>query len=310
MRALLTGASSFSGYWFAAKLHTAGVKVVAPLRSAPSTYEGVRGERVQKLKSVAEIVPDCAFGSPKFMNLLIAEPFDVLCHHAARVTDYRSLDFDLVRGLAENTNNIREIIEMMLQNGLKAVVFTGSVFEANEGAGNWPGRAFSPYGLSKGLTAEVVRYWCTHFGVPFGKFLIANPFGPLEEPRFCAYLIETWRSGQVAEVRTPDYLRDNIHVDLLALAYARFVKRAVESRIGDKFGPIGYAETQGTFAQRFATAMQPRLGWECAVNLLVQTDFSEPIARINTHRIDTAALNWSEEVAWDNIANYYRTGST
>jgi hypothetical protein len=41
--------------------------------------------------------------------------------------------------------------------------------------------------------------------------------------------------------------------------------------------------------------------------LLEQSDFSEPLARINTHPIDTAALGWSEAVAWDNIAGYYRT---
>jgi nucleoside-diphosphate-sugar epimerase len=125
------------------------------------------------------------------MDLLSNDAFDVLCHHAARVTDYRSLDFDIVQALAENTNNIRKIIEAMLPKGLRAIVFTGSVFEANEGAGNWPMRAFSPYGLSKGLTSEVVRHWCIHFGIPFGKFLISNPFGPFEEPRFCAYLIKT-----------------------------------------------------------------------------------------------------------------------
>jgi UDP-glucose 4-epimerase len=307
MRALLTGASSFSGYWFAVKLSAAGFRVVAPLRGAPETYEGVRGDRVQKLKSVAEIVPDCPFGSPKFMDLVTAESFEVLCHHAARVADYRSLDFDLISALAENTNNVRKTIEAMRARCLKAVVFTGSVFEANEGAGNRPMQAFSPYGLSKGLTSEVIHHWCVHFGVPFGKFLIANPFGPFEEPRFCAYLIKTWQAGQVAEVRTPDYLRDNIHVDLLALAYASFVKRVVETGVGEKFGPIGYIETQGAFTERFAAAMRPRLGWKCAIKLLKQTDFSEPLVRINTHPIDTVSFAWSEEVAWDKVANYYRT---
>jgi UDP-glucose 4-epimerase len=277
------------------------------LRSAPSSYEGIRGERVQKLGSVATIIPDCAFGSPRFMDLWSNKGFDVLCHHAARVTDYRSLDFDIVQALADNTNNIRKIIEAMLPNGLKAIVFTGSVFEANEGAGNYPMRAFSPYGLSKGLTSEVIRHWCIHFRIPFAKFLISNPFGPLEEPRFCAYLIKTWRAGQVAEVRTPSYLRDNIHVDLLALAYARFVKQTIETGASEKFGPMGYAETQGAFTERFATAMRGRLGWDCNVKLLEQTDFSEPLARINTHPLDTAALGWSEVAAWDNIAEHYRT---
>ena len=155
-------------------------------------------------------------------------------------------------------------------------------------------RAFSPYGLSKGLTAQVVSHWCTQYNIPLGKFLIANPFGPWEEPRFCAYLIKTWRAGQVAEVRTPSYLRDNIHVDLLALAYASFVKRTVATGRSERFGPMGYVETQGAFTERYARAMRPRLGLDCGVKLLEQTDFSEPLARINTHPIDTAALGWIE----------------
>ena len=307
MRALLTGASSFSGYWFAAKLRAAGFEVVAPLRGRPAAYEGVRRERVEKLGQVANIIPDCPFGSPRFLDLVATQPFDVLCHHAARVTDYRSLDFDIVAALGDNTNNLRVILERMKANDLKAVVFTGSVFEANEGAGNWPMRAFSPYGLSKGLTSEVIRHWCIHFAIPFSKFLIANPFGPFEEPRFCAYLIKTWRSGQMAEVRTPTYLRDNIHVDLLALAYAQFVRRTTQTGVSEKFGPIGYAETQGAFTKRFAKAMRSRMGWECGVRLLQQTDFSEPLARINTHPIDGELLGWSESAALDAIAEYYRS---
>jgi len=309
MRVLLTGASSFSGYWFAAKLKAKGFEVVAPLRAAPAQYEGVRADRVRKLADVAEIVPNCPFGEPAFMELISANRFDVFCHHAARVADYRSLDFDLVLALSENTRNIRVVLEKLASNGLRSVVFTGSVFEANEGAGNLPLRAFSPYGLSKTLTSEVLQYWCTHYNIPYAKFLIANPFGPFEEPRFCAYLIKTWRGGQTAEVRTPSYVRDNIHVDLLALAYADFVKRAVEEKTSEKFGPMGYAETQGAFADRFAAAMRPRLGWDCGVRLLRQTEFSEPLARINTHVIDTNALGWSEEAAWDGIADYYRTHS-
>ena len=70
MRALLTGASSFSGYWFAAKLQAAGFEVVAPLRGSPSIYEGVRAERVRKLAGVAEIIGDCPFGSPAFLDLV------------------------------------------------------------------------------------------------------------------------------------------------------------------------------------------------------------------------------------------------
>lgn len=306
MRVLLTGASSFSGYWFAVKLRSAGIDVVAPLRGPMVGYGGVRGDRVHKLEEVAQIVPDCPFGSSAFLDLVATQKFDALCHHAARVKDYRSLDFDLVAAIDENTKNVRIILERMRESGLRAVVFTGSVFEGNEGSGSWPMGAFSPYGLSKGLTSDVIRYWCIHIGIPYNKFLIANPFGPLEEPRFCAHLIKAWRNAQVAEVRTPNYLRDNIHVDLLALAYAQFVDRVVRTEASEKFGPMGYVETQGAFAERFANAMRTRLGWKCGLRHLEQTDFSEPIARINTHPIDLATLDWSESLAWDALAEYYR----
>ena len=148
MRILLTGGSSFTGFWFASSLRSAGFEVVAVLQRAPAKYEGLRGERVQELAKVARIVPDCAFGSAAFLEIVSAERFDVLCHHAARVTDYRSPRFDIVTALAENTNNIQAVLEAMLANGLKFIVVTGSVFEANEGVGSWPMRAF------KGITAD------------------------------------------------------------------------------------------------------------------------------------------------------------
>ena len=97
-----------------------------------------------------------------------------------------------------------------------------------------------------------------------------------------------------------------IHVDRLALAYADFVKRTVTSGCSERFGPMGYVETRGAFTERYAQAMRPRLGLDCRVKLLQQTDFSEPLARMNTHPIDTAALGWAESQAWDGIADYYR----
>ena len=62
-------------------------------------------------------------------------------------------------------------------------------------------------------------------------------------------------------------------------------------------------------AKDIARAMRPRLGLDCRIKLLEQTDFSEPLARINTHPIDGAALGWSESAAWDGVADYYRYGT-
>ncbi len=145
MKVLLTGASSFTGFWFALKLAEKGAQVTAALRGR--AYEGLRAERVRKLAAHAEIVPDCAFGSDAFLDLVGARAFDVLCHHGAEVGDYKNPDFDVAAALAANTFNARRTLSLLRVRGAKAVVVTGSVFEPDEGAGPSPRRAFSPYGL-------------------------------------------------------------------------------------------------------------------------------------------------------------------
>ena len=111
----------------------------------------------------------------------------------------------------------------MAGSGCRRIVLTGSFFEPGEGAGSDECRAFSPYGLSKGLTAELVAFRAAEAGMHLGKFVIPNPFGPMEDPRFPAYLIRTWAAGETPAVNTPAYVRDNIHVSLLARVYADFV---------------------------------------------------------------------------------------
>src|SRR5208282_1504817 len=134
------------------------------------------------------------------------------CHHAARVANYRSPNFDALGAAAENTRSLPSQLQAMRDGGLKGLELTGSIFEQDEGVGSAPLRAFSPYGLSKGITAQIARYWCEILNIPMGKFVIPNPFGILEEPRFCAYLVKCWKAGEAAEVRTPQYVRDNVHV--------------------------------------------------------------------------------------------------
>ncbi|MDQ0512171.1 NAD-dependent epimerase/dehydratase family protein [Ancylobacter amanitiformis] len=307
MKVLLTGASSFTGYWFAEALAKAGAQVVAPLTAGRADYaEGARAQRVARLGTVAEIVEHAPFGSERFLDLAGTGGFDLLCHHAARVGDYRSPDFDVAGALAENTHNLRPVLGALARGGLKGVVLTGSVFEQDEGAGEEPRVAFSPYGLSKGLTATVVEHRCREIGLRYGKFVIPNPFGPLEEPRFCSYLIRTWREGKAARVNTPDYVRDNIHVSLLASAYARFAS-AVEGGgpAVRRLNPSGYVERQGAFAQRFAAAMRERLGWACGVELGIQSDFSEPLMRVNTDSAFRYVGAWDEVAGWDAIAEFY-----
>jgi nucleoside-diphosphate-sugar epimerase len=311
MKILLTGASSFTGHWFAEALLKAGHDVVAPLRGGLDSGADVRRvERLRGLDGKADLIPDCAFGSPRFMEIAGGRDFDVLCHHAAEVSNYRSPDFDIAGAVASNTLNLRAVLESMSRRGLKGVVLTGSFFEQDEGAGSLPLAAFSAYGVSKGATADVVRHRCHEIGMRYGKFVVPHPFGPLEQPRLGAYLAKTWQTGGTAEIATPAYVRDNIHVGLLAARYARFVDETTDAPLVRKANPSGYVETQGAFVERLAREAGPRLGIECRVKLMVQKDFPEPLVRVNTEPAARCEAAWSEPQAWDDYAHWMREAFT
>src|SRR5262249_3745265 len=190
---------------------------------------------------------------------LAKTPFDVLCHHGAEVADYRSPDFDPYRAAAANLYRLPEVLRALNDRGCGRLVLTGSVFEANEGAGSTPLRAFSPYGLSKTLTATAGQFYADREGFTFEKFVIPNPFGPHEEPRFPAYLMRTWLAGETARVQTPRYVRDNIHVSLLAKAYSDFVGASPPLGAARWLNPSGYVESQGAFAERVRRETAVRL---------------------------------------------------
>ena len=306
MKILLTGASSFTGAWFARELRAAGHEVIATLQGGVDAYGDGRGRRIALLRDAGVTLVDrCSFGDDRFLERLDGG-VDAICHHGAQVANYKSLDFDVVGAVADNTRNVRRVVEGARQRGVKAIVCTGSVFEQDEGLGPEPRRAFSPYGLSKGLSWQVFRYWGEQLGAPIHKFVIPNPFGPYEEPRFCAYLMGRWSKGEVAQVGTPAYIRDNIHVSLLAASYRDFVERAANSVTPLRYGPSGYIESQGQFALRFAREVGLRLGLRAELSFGTQTEFTEPEMRVNADRPSWAALGWSESVAWDELAAYYR----
>lgn len=307
MRVLFTGISSFTGFWFAKTLARNGHEVVGALSGEMERYAGMRARRVEQLKSVCQLVPAAPFGSEAFLRIARDQGrWDLLCHHAAEVTNYRSPEFDVQRALEANTLNLRQVLAALQGNGLRAVVLTGSVFENDEGLGNQPLRAFSPYGLSKGLTWQVFRYYCLQAEIPLAKFVIPNPFGPFEEERFTAYLMRSWIAKKVAAIKTPDYVRDNIPVDLLAEVYLRFAGQVATQPVPQRrVNPSAYIESQGAFAQRVAREVQSRHQWPCELELARQTDFSEPFMRVNSEPAVRQVPEWNEAAFWDSFVAFY-----
>jgi len=306
MKILFTGGSSFTGFWFIRELATAGHNVIAIFRRRADEYpDEVRRQRVALASQAVRSVYGCSFGDERFLALIREGDWDLLCHHAADVTNYKSPDFDAVAALRNNTHNVPAVLEALGAAGCRRLLLTGSVFEGGEGAGCEGLPDFSPYGLSKALTAQVFRFYCARAEIGLGKFVIPNPFGPYEEPRFTTYLMKNWLAGTTPACSQPSYVRDNIHVSLLAKVYAQFAEEFPATGF-TRINPSGYVESQGAFTLRLAQEMRPRLRLPCPVELKKQVDFPEPRVRINTDPPNADALDWDESAAWDQMARYFQ----
>lgn len=305
---LFTGASSFTGFWFASELAQKGHSISATFQASLESYAGIRRARVDQIINICQPSFQTSFGSDLFFKLLDEKAsWDIFCHHAADVTNYKSVDFNVVNAIEKNTQNIKKVFQKLKEKGCKKIVLTGSVFEQNEGMGSGNLPAFSPYGLSKGLTSDIFKYFASIFKIPLVKFVIPNPFGPFEEIRFTSSLIQTWKDAKVAQVNSPSYVRDNIHVSLLAKAYAHFILQENNNLPFTKFNPSGYPESQGAFTARFAEEMKKRLHLTCEYHLHEQIEFLEPKVRINYDHINPKEVGWDERKAWDTLADYYQT---
>src|SRR5690348_12884069 len=119
MKILFTGASSFTGYWFVKELCAAGHDVTATFRQPASEYTDVRKSRVTGLAGACKATHGIGFGSEQFLDLVREGKFEVLCHHAADVTNYKSPDFNCVEALAANTKNLAPILAAFKEAGGK-----------------------------------------------------------------------------------------------------------------------------------------------------------------------------------------------
>lgn len=304
-RILLTGGSSFSGLWIAEALVRRGHQVTAPLRRAHGDYAGLRAERVERLRQVADVAFGEPFGSQGFIARILDARFDLLAHHAADIPNYRAADYDVGADVSRNLDGARSVFHALVQSGAVGVVTTGTTFEAGEGGGGPGDLALTPYGLSKTLTLQALKHFARWEGLGFGKFVVAAPFGPWEEGRFAWSLFQSWFEGRPGEVRTPRYIRDNIPAPLLGEAYADLVARVIAGPdVAQAARPQGFVGSQEAFARQLAKEMAPRLGLACEVAALPQPHLAEPETRINTD--PALPPGWNAEGFWDAYAAYYQ----
>ncbi|CAN7205708.1 NAD(P)-dependent oxidoreductase [Phenylobacterium sp. LjRoot219] len=302
---LLTGASSFTGMWIAEALAQAGFAVVAPLLRDRGDYDPERAARITRVEQVAEVVFGVPFGSPAFLDLVRGrKDIAALAHHAADVTGYRDPGFDATAAFDRNLAGAPQALELLAAQGCAVALVTGTVFEAGEGGDPAEPLAVTPYGLSKTLTNVALQHHASWAGLRFGRFVIPSPYGPFEQQRsFPAYLFRSWFAGETPAVRTPLYLRDHLPAPRLARAYAEHLARLLaDPATPGVCRPSGWIATQGAFAEKVAAEAARRLGRPCPVAFAEQTEFPEPLRRVNRD----PAPDWDEAAFWDAYVGWYQ----
>src|SRR5580658_143764 len=84
MKILITGGSSFTGYWFIKELAARGHAITAVVRGNKDQYSGLRKARIEQVAGWADIAWNCSFGDDTFLQLL-DNGYDAVCHHGAQV---------------------------------------------------------------------------------------------------------------------------------------------------------------------------------------------------------------------------------
>jgi nucleoside-diphosphate-sugar epimerase len=308
MNLLFTGASSFTGFWFAKTLASAGHRVFCTLtKASPGGYEGLRRERVDLLLKQKNIIPLWKCEIANAPDVFPAdETLHGFCSHAAEVGDYKNADFNPLQAVAKNTLGIKNLYRWLRKKSCAFVLHSGTYFEAGEGVPDTAGNpSFSPYSVSKTMTWELVRFYANQNNLCAAKFVMSNPFGAYEERGFVGYLIKTWLRGETPSVNTPDYIRDNIPVSLMAQKYAAGVVVAGgNTRLPVvKFAPSGFVGTQGNFAHLLAARMEKLLKKKCPLTIAEKMNVVEPLERKNSESgiEDSPAL----DVFWQELSDFY-----
>jgi UDP-glucose 4-epimerase len=302
VRLLLTGASSLTGAWMAAACHAEGIEVHATLRSPPELYTGMRAQRVAMLRASARLHTGVSAGTGdgSFVKLIDAVSPDIVAYHAHPMEGFRGVDYDYLGAAATMTGGLDAEMRALAACGASAV-YTGTVYEQGPGAGPGARPAISRYGISKRIVYEALRLAGAGARVPVHRFVVPNPFGPLEEGRFGNYLAELWGRGETPVVRTPNYVRDNIPVAELAARFARFLAAGPERPV--VLEPSGYVESQGRFAERLAREVGMRLGRTLPLDSWADAPHPEPLV-VTGDGMPSASLRANELRYWDDYASF------
>ena len=226
--------------------------------------------------------------------------------HGSYVLDYGKDSFLFSEAIGQNLFRVEDVLEKFTECDVNGLIWTSSIFESalKIGSGNSIVPTWFKYALSKKMTGISLEHLCWEKKIEFGRFVISNPFGPLQDKKIAHFLAKSFMEKQLFEVKTPDYIRDFIHVRHLALAYCKMVDSFFSKTRIEILDPCEYVGSVLNFANLFYNEFSKRLGYTCKTSPC-QMKFEEPVELTNKTSITNIIDNYDTNSCWDELIKYY-----
>jgi UDP-glucose 4-epimerase len=304
MNIVITGISSFTGLYFVKELHRRKHNIFGVHQSSFPSYSSPHKERVTAAISYCQESVQASFGEQSFCSFIQQIPIDVYCHHGAYTTNYNAVDFPIQYAVEKNTKNLSTVANILREKKCHSIAVSSSIF-AGHGPISSSDVPFSGYGESKWQTDQLFLDACKKHQLRWARYVIPNPFGPQDNPKFLYEMGNKWSLGEPLVLKTPDFIRDNIHVRLLAEHYASWIENLQSQPSQIQSFPSGYVEKIGDFAERVAIEMRKRTGWACDIQRSKKPMDNQPTTLHNTEVIKHRPFT-QEQTDWDLLAEWFQ----
>ena len=307
MKILFTGGSSFTGSRFIRELAAAGHQVTAIFRRPADDYtDEIRRRRVAMASEVCRPVYGCSFGDERVPRPdrggRLGPPLP------PRRRRHQLQEPRLRRHRGPGEQHPQPAGGARGPQGGRLPPRAPARAASSRGA-RGPARRdcpdFSPYGLSKALTAQVFRYYMrprrASAWVSSSSPTRSAPTRSRGSPPISS------RTGWPAAARTAPAPPTSGTISTSRCWPRPTPGSRRRSRPTASPGPIPAATPRARAPSRSAWPRRCAPAWElpCPVELKKQVDFPEPRVRINTDPVDADAVGWDESAAWDEMADYY-----
>ena len=293
MKICMTGTTSFSGYWFARQLILEGHELTI-IRSRSMNLAGSKNLWLSRLDEESLTYREISSAQEIVTKLNC----DVLLLHGSFMEDRRSPNFN-VQIAVQKTLQVSNWIKNCFR--VDNVIHTGTFSEENEGIGDEPLNNFNPYSASKSLIYK--EHQKIFSGIPLLKFTMPNPFGRFQQNNLFSFLEGAWAKKEVPLISHPEYIRDYVPVELLAISYAKLIESFIAGRYSlNCFAPSYFVMSNRDISKLYASEISLRIGRNLEILFGEQAVYSESRVRVNRDPLHQIIDNWSLEKFWDSMA--------